>query len=125
MLRYKIVKQRNALDKDKTELYYPRLTKRQKYTLNDVAREISDRSSLSRADTIAVLVSLEEVILHLLKNGRSVHLGDLGSFSLQSHAETSQTLEGVSWRNFKALKVRFRAGKALKIRLSDVNFKRI
>jgi predicted histone-like DNA-binding protein len=124
MLRYKIVKQRNALDKDKKEMYYPRLTKRYKYTLRDIAQHISDQSSLSRADIMAVLISLEEVIPKMLKNGRTVSLGDLGSFSLQAHAATSPSEEEVTWRSFKELKARFRPGSALKIHLSSVNFKK-
>jgi predicted histone-like DNA-binding protein len=124
MLQYKIVKQRNALDRDKKEMYYPRLTKRYKYTLRDIATHISDQSSLSKADIIAVLVSLEEVIPKMLKNGRTVSLGDLGSFSLQANAKTAPTEEEVSWRSFKGLKARFRPGSALKIHLASVNFKK-
>ena len=124
MLRYKIIKQRNALDANKKEMYYPRLTNRRKYTLYDVAQEISSRSTLSKADTIATLVSLEEVIPYLLKSGYIVDLGGLGTFSLQSSANTSPSESEVTWRNFRGLKTRFRPGKALKIGLFEVNFRR-
>ena len=50
MLRYKIIKQRNALDEAKKEMFYPRLTGRQNYDLNDVAEMISERSSLTKGD---------------------------------------------------------------------------
>ncbi|NJN26254.1 MAG: hypothetical protein HC819_09890 [Cyclobacteriaceae bacterium] len=125
MLRYKIVKQRNALDKDKKEMYYPRLTNRRKCNLYDLAEDIARRSTLSKADIIATLVSLEDIIPEYLSNGRSVDLGHLGTFSLQAHTEISQTAEEVTWRSFQSLKAKFRPGKALKVNLREVKFKRV
>lgn len=86
---------------------------------------ICDQSSLSKADIIAVLVSLEEVIPKMLKNGRTVSLGDLGSFSLLAIAKTAPDEEEVSWRSFKGLNASFRPGNALKINLAEVNFKKV
>ena len=124
MLRYKIIKQRNALNENKAEMYYPRLTGRIKYDINAVAEKISDRSSLSKGDIIATLISLEDIIPELLKSGNTVELGALGSFSLQASASTTSDESQVSWRSFRKLTARFRAGKALKIRLSEVHFSR-
>ena len=125
MLRYKIIEQRNALDKDKKVMYYPRLTNRRKYDIYDLAEEISLRCTLNRADVIATLVSLEEVLPEFLRNGRTVDLGRLGTFSIQAHTRSALHREEVTWRNFLNLKAKFRPGKALKINLFDVNFKRV
>lgn len=124
MLRYTIVKQRNTLGEGKKEMFYPRLTGRQTYDLNDVAEMISMRSSLSRTDIVAALTSLEDIIPELLKSGHTVKLGELGIFSLQAKVETSPEASQVSWRSFRSLIARFRAGKALKILLADVNFRK-
>lgn len=125
MLKYKIVKQCNALDKDKKEMYYPRLTNRTRMGLMDVAGQISRQSTLSKADTIAVLAALEEVIPDMLKEGNIVDLGALGTFTLQSTADTGKEESEVSWRNFSELKVRFKPGNALKIKLPEVKFKKV
>ena len=124
MLRYKIIKQRNALDENKKEMYYPRLTGRTKYDINDIADLISKQSSLSKADVIATLVSLETLIPDLLTIGYTIKLGELGTFSLQANTQISEKEDQVTWRSFKKLIVRFKAGKALKILLQDVNFKK-
>ena len=124
MLRYKIIKQRNALDENKKEMYYPRLTGRTKYDINDIADLISKQSSLSKADVIATLVSLETLIPDLLTSGYTIKLGELGTFSLQANTQISEKEDQVTWRSFKKLIVRFKAGKALKILLQDVNFKK-
>lgn len=125
MLKYKIVKQRNALDKDRKVIYYPRLTKRYKYTLRDVAREISDRTSLSRGDIMSVLVSLEDIIPDILTNAGSVDLGELGTFSIQAHADIADDPEEVTWRSFKSIKAKFRPGAALKLNISQVKFRKV
>ena len=125
MLRYKIIKQQNALDENKSEMYYPRLTGRQKYKYNELASYISDRTTLSKADIGATLIALEEAIPYLLKSGFSIKLGDLGTFSLEAKAHSSSKEEDVSSRDFYQLNTRFRVGKALKLLLHEVNFKRV
>lgn len=122
MLKYKIIKQRNALHKQKETMYYPRLTESHKCDLDYVADMISERSSLTKADVLGTLVSLENIIPHLLWNGNRVELGRLGTFSLQANADTSPDQSKVSWRSFRKLTARFRAGKALKITLPQVHF---
>ena len=123
MLKYKIIQQRNALNENSEVMYYPRLTESHKYDLDYVADMISMRSSLTKGDIVFTLVSLEDIIPELLREGGRVELGKLGSFSLQSNAATSSEKSGVTWRSFLKLTTRFRAGKALKIRLSQVNFR--
>ena len=100
------------------------MTGRRKYNLDDLAAYISDRSTLSKADIVAILISLEEAIPYLLKSGYAVNLGSLGIFSVQAKAQTSSEKSKVTWRDFLKLNIRFRMGKALKLLLSDVNFKR-
>ena len=125
MLRYKIIKQRNALDENKAEIFYPRLTQRQKCGFNELASHISDQTSLSKADIGATLRALEKAIPDLLKRGFTINLGDLGTFSLHASASTSPSESEVSARNFRKLNTRFRAGKVLKLLLKDVRFKKL
>ena len=125
MLYYTIIKQQNTLGEGKEDMYYPRLTGRQQITLEDIAEIISERSSLTRTDITATLVSLEDIIPEMLIRGYTVKLGDLGTFSLHAKVETSPERSLVTWRSFKKMITRFRPGKALKIRLSDVKFKRV
>ncbi len=122
MLKYKIVKQRNALSDTKEEMYYPRLTERIKRNLDDVAEMISDQSSLSKGDVLSTLMSLEGIIPKLLRSGNQVELGDLGTFSLHAKGNSSSTKSEVSWRSFQKIITRFRAGKALEISLAEVHF---
>ena len=51
-------------------------------TIDDVADLLSARSTVSRADTYAVLVELGDVLGELMASGRSVKLKGVGSFYL-------------------------------------------
>ena len=124
MLKYKIVKQRNTLGEGKEEIYYPRLTGRRNYGLDHVAKIIGLRSTVTRIDIAAILAAFEELIPELLKEGSSVKLGELGTFSIHARATASSDKSKVSARNFKEVNIRFKAGKALKLKLSQVKFRK-
>ena len=89
-----------------------------------MASHISERTSLTKADIVAVLIALEDVVPKLLKVCFRIKLDSLGTFSLQAKAHTSSSEEEVTWRDFYQLNTRFRVGKALKLLLHEVNFKR-
>lgn len=125
MVKYTVVKQRNPLGEGEKDMYYPRLTGREIKDINDLAEIITLRSTLSRADIVATLASLEDLIPELLSDGYSVKLGELGTFSLHAKTQISPEASQVTWRSFLSLITRFRPGKALKILLSDVNFKNV
>ncbi len=52
------------------------------FTIEDVANRLSEASTVSRADTYAVLVQLGEVLGELMSFGRSVKLKGVGTFYL-------------------------------------------
>lgn len=51
-------------------------------TIDDVADELSARSTVSRSDTYAVLVELGDVLGRLMATGRTVKLKGIGTFYL-------------------------------------------
>ena len=124
MLKYKVIKQRNSLGSSKEEMYYPRLTDRKNYDLNYLASLIGRRSTVSKADIVAVLASFGEIIPEMLTLGTSVTLGELGTFSIHARATASPDESQVSAGNFKEVNIRFKAGKALKLGLKDMSFER-
>lgn len=50
--------------------------------LEQLSQEISDRSSLSRADVHAVLISLGELMLAHLAEGKTVSIDNIGRFKI-------------------------------------------
>ena len=77
-------------------------------TIDDVADELAARSTVSRADTYAVLVELGEVLGRLMASGRTVKLQGVGTFYLtcQTRGKGTDTPEELT-PDMIAAKVRF------------------
>ena len=78
MMKYKVIPRTNMLTEQ--VLYYGQIVQEGVIGLNELADEIQATSTVTRADILAVLADLENVITKTLRNGKGVKLGDLGSF---------------------------------------------
>ena len=78
-------------------------------TIDDVADELAARSTVSRADTYAVLVELGDVMGRLMASGRSVKLQGVGTFYLtcQTQGTGTDTPEELTPEMITDVKVRF------------------
>ena len=79
--------------------WYPRaVTGKRPFTTDDVARRLSEISTVSRGDTYAVLANLGEVLADMLSTGQSVRLMGVGTFYLtcQASGQGVETPEEVS-----------------------------
>ena len=87
-------------------------------TLDDMARLIEKRTTVSRADILAVLAALSETAAEALEGGRIVRLGDLGSLRPTLSAKASDTREAFDARTVR-LAARFKPGRAIRLALLD------
>jgi predicted histone-like DNA-binding protein len=90
--------------------------------LDDIAKEIQDRSAMTKGDILAVLSNLIQVVPAHLKQGDSVRLGGLGSFRLSVTSEGAADAASLSAKNVKSPRVVFQAGVELKKELSDISY---
>lgn len=67
---YSVVPRVDPRDISAEMTYYARAQARGEVTLGDMARRIQRRCTVTRADTLAVLVALEEEVCRGLCNGR-------------------------------------------------------
>jgi predicted histone-like DNA-binding protein len=88
----------------------------------EVAKLLSDETTLNRKEAEMALAQFEKILIRLLLDGHSVQLGDWGSFYLTCSCKGSETKEGATVHNIKELKIRFVPGKALKAALKDATF---
>lgn len=104
--------------------YYPRLRATGEINVRKIADRISEISTVSPVDIMAVLESLIYIIPEEISHGRIVKLGDFGSFFLTIQAEGSSRPEAVSQSNIKSNKLHFRPGKLLKTALAHVTYQK-
>ncbi len=75
--------------------YYARAGKRELYSFRELSKSIAKMSTVSEIDAAAVLAAFTRLIPDLLKEGKSIHLGDLGIFSVHLSSEGQASAEEV------------------------------
>jgi predicted histone-like DNA-binding protein len=120
-LKLKKIERTNPANRADTKWY---LTKDSGNTidLDGIAREIQDRSAMTKGDILSVLSNLIQVLPSHLKQGDSVRLGGLGSFRLSVSSEGAVDAATLSAKNVKNARVVFYPGVELKKELSDVSY---
>ena len=106
-LEYRLVQRGNPTDPDAPKKYYANPVTRTHVTLRVLSKEIADISTVSPADTMAVIESLLQLIPNHVALGDIVRLGDFGSFSIGLSSQGAATAEDFTSGLIKGLKMRF------------------
>jgi predicted histone-like DNA-binding protein len=123
-VKFNVVEHGNPSNPEAPKKYYPSITASGRLTLRQLAREISKISTLSSADTMALLEALLVTIPNELTKGNIVELGDFGSFWLKANAEGAETPAAVRAGQISTLLPRFNPGKEFKKVLDTIEFER-
>jgi predicted histone-like DNA-binding protein len=121
-VKYNVVERGNPADASAPKKFYPSIVSSGRKTLRQLAGRISEISTVSSTDTMAVLEALLTVIPQELAAGNIVELGDFGSFWLKANSEGADTAESVRASQISTLLPRFNPGKEFKRVLASVEF---
>ena len=130
MITYAVKKTRNPKNPD-VDYYTGRAIKTGEYTFDDLAEDINNSTTVTKADAMAVLASVKPYITRALLNGQVVVLQDVGRFqvSLQGKCYNEETLTDPEFKPaemIKGHKIVFRPDPALKRDVKkDFKLKRI
>jgi len=102
--------------------WYPTIKTMTRKMEKDVAKEISDETTLNRNEAEMALAQLEKVLIANLLASNSLQIGDWGTFHLSCKGTGSATKEEVTAKNIKKLNIRFVAGKSLLQALEHATF---
>ncbi len=111
--KYNVVQRVNPRDTTAARRFYAVAQKNGEVSLRELADRISDISTVSSIDTMAVLESLIKVIPSELLSGRIVRLGDFGTFRLTLSSEGADTQDDFNKSLIKNVRLKFRAGKLI------------
>jgi len=123
-VKYNVVERGNPTNPAAPKKFYPSIESSGRKTLRQMAARISEISTVSSADTMAVLEALLTVIPQELAAGNIVELGDFGNFWLRADSEGAETAADVRASNIKGVLPRFNAGKEFKKVLDAIEFEK-
>ena len=107
---------------DKKERYFTTMQRAGVIDDNTLIQYASDDSGIRIEQIAAVYKSLVTQVRELVCNGHSVQLGDLGTLYFKVHAKISADLEGAGGAAVTQKWIGFRASKAMRQQLDQVNF---
>lgn len=86
---------------------------------------ISEQCTVTEADCLAVLASLEKQMIRQLEEGRIVRLGRIGTFQIGVRSEGMETAEEVTANSITKSRVLFRPAENLKNLLKTLRFSKV
>ena len=123
-IKFNVIEKRNPRDPSAANKFYASSFVDGKADIEVLTKRMEQNSTVSGADIRAVLYSLTEFVPDLLSEGKTVHIGELGSFRVSISSEGSETAEEVSASNIRGSKIIFTPGKKFKDMLGKLSFTR-
>ncbi|GHU66515.1 hypothetical protein FACS1894123_12320 [Bacteroidia bacterium] len=124
-VKYTVSERGNPLNPAQPKKWYANAKSTGDTTLRALGKEIAQRSTVSPADTQAVLVALTEVLVEHLAEGKIVRLGDFGAFQVNVSSEGAETEAKFNASQMKGSKVVFRPGIDLKEMQNNLKYEKI
>lgn len=123
-VKYVVTGKINPSKPTEPKKFYAQVKSSGETTLRELAKMISQTSTVSTADVMAVLEGFIEIMPQEIARGQIVRLGDFGSFSLSIQSEGSEKEEQVNANSIKSNKLNFRPGKVVKDALKQIQYEK-
>ena len=130
-INYNVAKCKNPNGAEGVDYFSCKARKTSDYTFKELAQDINNSTTVTKADAMAVLASMKPFIESALLSGRRVVLDDLGSLviSVRSKCFTKADMQDEEFTpgsKIKGYAVHFRPEPALKKEIAlGIQFKRI
>lgn len=123
-IKYRVKTKPDNIGKRESPKYYAVPVRSGLVDLQQIAKELADRSSLTVGDVYATIIGIAPIIEQYLHDGYSVKMDGLGIFSLSVSSEGFDNPEDCNATHVAARKICFRADNRLKRGLKVVKFQR-
>lgn len=124
-IQFKMVAKQNNIATPPEVKYYPCAVSQGEIDLDDLAKTIASRSTLSKADCYGVMIAMSEAIGEALANGKLVKIESLGTFSVALTGKGAADAENIGKSNITGAKITYKPSKTLKKGLTQLKYKRI
>ena len=124
-VKYKMVPKKNSLVTPPEIKYYPCAVSQGEVSLDDLAKIIASRSTVSPADCYGVIIGLTQVIGEMLSQGKIVKIVSLGSLKVTLKGTPADTEDALGKSSIKKVNVVYKPARELRATLNNISFKRV
>ena len=123
---YSVVARKNPNPMAEGEVkYYAQSQARGEMGIREIAERIHQMCTVTRADVMAVLTGLEDIVSEGLQGGEIVRLGELGSLQLSLSGEGAATEDTYTDSMIEKVRVLFRPGTVMQEAINNLAFERV
>lgn len=124
-LTYSVVERKDPQNPDVEGKYYAQAQARGEAGIRELSQRIQQMCTVTRADVMAVLIALEDVVSDSLSNGEIVRLGELGSLQVSLSGEGATTKDDYHDGLIQKAKILFRSGRTLSNMLTTLKYEKV
>jgi len=124
-VKFKVKQQPYDFAGNGVKKYFARTNATSIVDFNSICETISDRSTVTKGDVMAVIEGCIFAMKSALQNGNNVKLGDFGSFRVGIKSESTLTEKEFTASKIKSAHINFRPGPALENMLNNLTFQKV
>lgn len=122
---YSVVARKNPRQPDEPAKFYAQAQARGEMGIREIAERIQRECTVTRADTMAVLTALEDVVSEGLQSGEIVRLGELGSLQVSLSGQGAEAEDKYHDGLIERARILFRPGTTLRNGLGTLAYERV
>lgn len=124
-LTYSVVERKDPKTPEMQGKYYAQAQARGEAGIRELSQRIQQSCTVTRADVMAVLIALEDVVSDSLANGEIVRLGELGSLQVSLKSSGAETPDDFHDGLIEKGKIIFRGGETLTNMLTTLKYQKV
>ena len=122
-MKYKLIERGNPGNASAPKKWYASPVQSGKtVTIEEMAKQISGRSSLTRGDLYSALQNVVDELPLFLLMGRSVQLGEFGTLRLSFSSDGVEDPKNFNTNMIRGVKIIFTPGKLIKSEIDNLTF---
>ena len=123
-VKFTVVPRKDPRDLNSTPKYYATAKSDGRADTNNLAKQIARMSTVSTADTMAMLEAFLTVVPDQLAEGKIVELGEFGTFRISISSQGAEAADKVSAASISEARVIFTPGKRFKDVLATLEYEK-
>ena len=124
-LTYSVVERKDPQNPEVAGKFYAQAQARGEAGIRELSQRIQQTCTVTRADVMAVLIALEDVVADSLANGEIVRLGELGSLQVSLKGKGADNAEDYHDGLIEKGKILFRGGETLANMLNTLKYQKV
>ena len=121
---YIVVPRKNPMHQEQEPKFYMRAHATEYIGVTEISKRIEKECTVTRADVMAVLTALEDVIADAISQGQVIKLGELGTFKLSISSKGAEDEKNVNGSLVTGQRILFRPGSVILKALKSLSFSR-